>query len=165
MAQIKFDADASQESSGGNYKPVPDGEYVLRIVEAKYKKTSTNKHMISLDLEIDEGPYKGRKVWTNIVFNPKGDPGHGLTVQALKAFGFPHDGQFTIDTDDWNTDRTCRAKLETESYFSEKHQKDMDKNVIPTGGFITDGEKPAPRPKGAQRAAAPAEGEVEEVPF
>jgi hypothetical protein len=164
MTQFNFDADASQESSGGDYTPVPDGEYVLRIVKTEYSKTSTKKHMLRLELEIDEGPYKGRKVWTNIVFNPKGDPGHGLTVQALKAFGFEHDGEFNIDTDDWNTDRTCKARLVTEDYFSEKHQEDRKKNVIPTAGFITDGDKPAPKARAAAPARAAASA-ADEVPF
>lgn len=167
MGKFNFDADASQESSGGNYAAVPAGEYLLRIVTSEYTKTKTRKHMIKLELEIDEGPYKGRKVWTNIVFNPKGDGGHGLTVQALKAFGFEFDGQFEVDTDDWNTDRTCRARLEVEDYFSEKHQKDMDRNVIPTAGFITDStEKPrAAAPRKPAPARTPAPAETEDVPF
>lgn len=168
MESFDFDADATQEA--GNYQPAPDGEYVLQVKEVEYQKTSTKKHMLKLVLEIAEGPYTGRKVWTNVVFNPKGQDGHGLTVQALKAFGFEHDGQMSIVPSEWQ-DRTCRAKLETDSY-----DKVLDggatvkrfKNIIPTAGFVTDSDAPkkpaAPRKASPQRETVPAAAD-DDVPF
>lgn len=161
MAQFKFEADATEES--GNFQPVPEGEYVLGIKKAEYEKTSTKKHMLKLELEIEEGPYTGRKVWTNIVFNPKGQPGHGLTVQALKAFGFEYDGTLNIDTDEW-VSRTCRARLVKESYekvLEDGRKETRWKNAIPTAGYVTD--KAAPAPK--KPAPANNVDDVEEVPF
>lgn len=164
MAKFKFGADGSAEA--GNYQPVPDGEYVLGVTEVELVETSTNKPMLKLELAVDEGPYIGRKVWTNIVFNAKGEAGHGLTVQALKAFGFEFDGDLEIDTDEWKG-RTCRARLETDSY--EKDGKTKYKNVIPTAGYITEDaaaktpSKPAPS-KPAAPAAKPA-AKAGAVPF
>lgn len=154
MAKFNFTADATEEA--GQYTPVPEGEYVLSIVKVEHAFTSNKKHMLKLELQVDEGPFIGRKVWTNIVFNPKGEPGHGLTVQALKAFGFEYDGTFEIDTDDWTKSRTCRAKLVIEEYDVEKDGVTVTrrKNAIPTAGYIT--EKTDAPAKPAQRAPAPA---------
>lgn len=170
MAKFKFEADGNE--GAGQFTPVPEGDYVLGVSEVELKKTSTGKPMLKLTLTIDEGPFIGRKVWTNIVFNPKGEAGHGLTVQALKAFGFEYDGSLEIDTDDWKN-RTCRARLEIESY-EDKEGRDKKKNVIPTAGFITDDEPskhqgsqaktPAPS-QAAQKVFAKKPVDVEEVPF
>lgn len=139
MAKFSFSADATEQA--GNYQPLPDDEYVLKCDECEHVMTSTKKHMLKLTLLVDEGPFIGRKVWTNIVFNPKGENGHGLTVQALKAFGFEYDGDMEIDPDEW-VGKTCRAKLVKESYVKKLEdgtEQTRWKNVIPTAGFITDG--------------------------
>lgn len=153
MAKFKYSADGSAEA--GNYQPVPDGEYVLGVSKVELVETSTGKPMLKLELAIDEGPYIGRKVWTNIVFNAKGEAGHGLTVQALKAFGFEADGDLEIDTDDWKG-RTCRAHLETDDY--EKDGKTKYKNIIPTAGYITEEteSKPAAKTPAKPAPAKPA---------
>ena len=164
MAKFKFTADGSEGAN--NFDPVPDNAYVLGVTTCELKRTSTSKNMLELELAIDEGPYIGRKVWTNIVFNPKGAAGHGLTVQALKAFGFDADGSLDIDTDEW-IGRTCRANLTKESYVSTKDGKTKWKNVIPTAGYITEelAAKPAPTRTTPKPAPKKVEADIEEVPF
>lgn len=156
MEEFDFNADANAEA--GDYSPCPDGVYVLRVEKAKGETTSTRKPMIKLVLVVDEGPYMGRKVWTNVVFNPKGENGHGLTVQALHAFGFEYDGDMKIVVKDWEG-RTCRAKLASEQYKKElKSGQVVDrwKNVIPTAGFITPESEARAAEAAAPAAAAPA---------
>jgi hypothetical protein len=171
MARINMTANAAEES--GSYEPVPEGEYVLTVLKVTDKETSTGRDMVNLELAIDEGPYRGRKVWTNITFIPAGEAGHGLMVQALKAFGLPHDGTLDFDTSEFEG-RTCRAKLVVEGYTDQKTGKEKKKNAIPTAGFITEKTAaPAPAPAsnaGSKAAAAGLKGTTtikrkEEVPF
>jgi hypothetical protein len=173
MARINLTANAAEES--GSYEPVPEGEYVLTVLKVTDKVTSTGRDMVNLEMAIDEGPYRGRKVWSNVTFIPAGEAGHGLMVQALKAFGLPFDGELDFDTSDFEG-RTCRAKLVIEPYTDTKTGKQKMKNAIPTAGFITD-KSDAPAPKSAaaahpatRAAAAGLTGKTtvkpkEEVPF
>ena len=152
MAKFKFKANGSAEA--GNFEPVPDGEYILGVHKVELVETKSGKPMLKLELLIDEGPYMGRKVWTNIVFNPEGEAGHGLTVQALKAFGFEYDGDLEIDTEDW-LHRTAYAKLTSEPY-EDKNGVQRMKNVIPTAGFITSSEPSSHEGSSAKSAEQPA---------
>jgi hypothetical protein len=169
MSRINLTANAAEES--GSYEPVPEGEYVLTVIKVTDKTTSTGRDMVNLELAVDEGPYRDRKVWTNVTFIPAGEPGHGLMVQALKAFGLPFDGELDFDTSEFEG-RTCRAKLVIEPY-TDKEGKTKKKNAIPTAGFITD-KTETPAPAAAQpasrAAAAGLKGKTtvkpkEEVPF
>jgi len=64
MAQLNFDARNVEPLP--NFDPIPAGQYVAMIV-ASEEKTSQNSHrFVTLEFEILEGPYKGRKLWVNL---------------------------------------------------------------------------------------------------
>ena len=164
-------ADKGEES--GNYTPFPPDRYLLRVLEEKSGMTKES-HRVKTDLtlEVDEGPYKGRKMWTTWTAIPAGEPGHGLTVQALHAFGLEYDGDLDFDTADF-VDRVCEASVEIQAYTDNKGNP-RKKNAIPAGGYITESSKEsatAAPPKAAApppaKAAAtrPEEEDLESCPF
>lgn len=134
MARVQMSANAAEEA--GSYEPIPDGEYILSVAKVEDKTSKSGRPQAILEMVVDEGPYIGRKLWYQLTFIPKGEPGHGFTVQALHAFGFEHDGNLDFDTADF-VNRTCRAKVTSEPYV-DKNGKNKKKNVIATAGFITD---------------------------
>jgi hypothetical protein len=63
-----FDADAV-EPVERNYDPIPAGKY-LAIIRDSQEKTSKQQHAyLSLEFEVLEGQYRGRKVWANLNLN------------------------------------------------------------------------------------------------
>lgn len=55
-------------SAGNEYKPIPAGEYPVRITAAEDAVSKTSgSDMIKLELLILDGEFKGRKLWQYIV--------------------------------------------------------------------------------------------------
>lgn len=52
-------------------KAVPEGTYTLVVNSATQKKSQEGKPMISFEFEIDEGPYKGSKLYENCSLQPQ----------------------------------------------------------------------------------------------
>lgn len=65
MAQLPFDATAVDPSP--SFTPVPAGIYLAHVTDSDVKQTKNGLgHYAALTLEILEGEFKGRKVFTNI---------------------------------------------------------------------------------------------------
>jgi len=65
MAQL-HNFNAHEVAPLPNFDPIPAGQYVAMIV-ASEEKTSQNGHrFVTLEFEILEGQYKGRKLWVNL---------------------------------------------------------------------------------------------------
>lgn len=59
--------DASQVGDMQNFDNIPEGDYVALLVKSEEKDTKdgTSKYL-SFEFEIVDGPYKSRKLWTNL---------------------------------------------------------------------------------------------------
>lgn len=64
MAQLSFDATtvAPQQS----FDPIPAGVYIAHIIDSDVIATQSGGQMLKLTHEVLDGPYKGRRVWSNI---------------------------------------------------------------------------------------------------
>lgn len=73
MAQLGQNFNSSQhDDMSDTPEPVPAGDYLMKIVKSEIKETKakTGKY-ISFEIDIIQGEYKGRKVWTNLnIINP-----------------------------------------------------------------------------------------------
>lgn len=69
---IKIDWNSVEDAEAQEFSPIPEGEYVVTIESVTEKETKKGDDMWSLKLNIEEGDFKGRKVFTNLVFNEKG---------------------------------------------------------------------------------------------
>lgn len=54
------------------FELVPEGKYVVSIESVEVKETANKDEMWKLKLNIEEGDYKGQKLFTNLVFNEGG---------------------------------------------------------------------------------------------
>jgi hypothetical protein len=71
-----------QEDVG--FDVLPKAVYPFVVENAEYKiSQSGGNPMISLTLEIEEGSYKGRKLFTHVVFSPKAMPMAKRTIARL----------------------------------------------------------------------------------
>jgi len=80
MAQL-HNFNAHEVAPLPNFDPIPAGQYAAMIV-ASEEKTSQNGHrFVTLEFEILEGTYKGRKLWVNLnLYHPNPE-----TVKFVRA--------------------------------------------------------------------------------
>lgn len=58
------------EPGGNNFEPMPKGWYQAMITESEEKDTRAGDGTyLSLTFEVDQEPFKGRKVWANLNLN------------------------------------------------------------------------------------------------
>lgn len=91
--QINFKEllDNAEEVTGGNFDPLPVGEYIASVDDAEWGRTGTDKDKLVLTFTITEGPHKGRKVWSDQVVSPESPKALGFFFRALDALGAPRD--------------------------------------------------------------------------
>jgi len=58
--------DMTDERGGGDFSPLPNGDYLVQVIEAEMKDTSTGGEMLRLTLEVLDGPRPGARVWENL---------------------------------------------------------------------------------------------------
>ena len=68
----------------GEYAPIPDARYELKVSETKIKTASTGKVMVATTFDIISGKFSGRKIWNNFVMT---DASAGFLVSFLSACG------------------------------------------------------------------------------
>lgn len=60
--------DASQVNPNPGFDPIPAGKYVAIIVASEFKPTKNGAgEYLQFEIDILEGPHKGRKVWDRLV--------------------------------------------------------------------------------------------------
>lgn len=146
--RVQLSADASQEAKG--FEPLPEGYYFVTVKKVTDGTAKSGRPMALLELEVNDGPWKNRKLWHNVTFIAKGEKGHGFTVQVLKAFGLQFDGDLDFDTQDFRG-QTAQAHVGVEEWTAEG--KTGKRNVIVD--FVT----------GQPVVTATKAKETEEAPF
>jgi hypothetical protein len=68
-------------------KPIPEGEYDVRIRDANTKTASTGSEMIVVSVVIESGPHAGRVIITNFVFAVANPTAMKMLLRRLTAFG------------------------------------------------------------------------------
>jgi len=81
MAHLNgFDAHEVEPNVG--FDPIPAGKYLAIIANSEMKPTKAGTgEYLELELEVIEGPYKGRKLWDRLTLKHPND----LTVQIAKG--------------------------------------------------------------------------------
>ena len=97
----------------GMFELLPENDYAVEIARARatdnngeLQVTKNGDPMVSVMLEVIEGEYKGRTVWTNIIIFNISDPndppkGAGIAKHFLHVIGEPYEGDFVWDSDNW----------------------------------------------------------------
>lgn len=66
---------------------IPPDTYVTKVEKAESGMSKSNNPKIELTLVVDEGKYKGRKVWGRINFATDKPASMAITVEQLAQFG------------------------------------------------------------------------------
>lgn len=93
---------------------VPDGQYALAVSSVTQKKSeSSGQPYLSWEFKVDEGKYKGRKVWDNTSLQPQA---LWKLRSLLECMGMDiEDGEFELDLSDFEGN-TIGAEIANEKY-------------------------------------------------
>lgn len=80
---MKIEADFSQISS--SFEPVPDDSYRAQIVEIT-ENEKNNKPQVVFELEITEGPHKGRKLFDFLILQQNDGKPNKVSLGRVKAY-------------------------------------------------------------------------------
>jgi len=159
MAKFGFDvteiAPDTGAGGGGNYDPIPEGEYTLRALEAEEKTTAKGDgEYIKVKFEVVKGEHEGRLLWQNfntVNPNPKAQQiGRGQLKAWATACGKP-------DADD--TDKLLERAFKASVVIEKGTNGYADSNKIKAFLFDAAEDKPKPAAKAAAaKPAAPAAG-------
>ena len=158
MAKFGFDvSDVTPDTgaTGGSYDPIPEGEYILKAVDAEEKATSKGDgSYIKVKFEVVKGEFATRLLWQNFNVNNPSDKAQRIGRQQMVAWAAAC-GKPDADDTDKLLEKPFRAAVSIEKGTGGY----SDSNKIKA--FLFDQEaaapaKAAPKPAASKPAAAPA---------
>lgn len=149
-------------NSGGSVTILPDDDYELEYIETDYVAGGTGKGKnFTGKIQVVSGEHKG--VWFfGGINNVEHESAQAQTIAQgeLKALCLATGVDYSKIEDTKEVEyRPFWASVRTESYFSKKHNKDMQKNVVAKylyEGMPDDAPAPSSPPASKSAATAPA---------
>lgn len=153
MAKFGFDtSDVTPDTgtAGGSYDPIPEGEYILKAVDAEEKTTSAGTgSYIKAKFEVVKGEHAGRLLWQNFNINNPSEKAQRIGRQQLVAWATAC-GKPDADDTDKLLDKPFSAAVSIEKGTGGY----SDSNRIKA--FMFDRETPAAKPAARAPASSPA---------
>lgn len=139
MAKFGFNVEEVNVDAPVDYDPVPDGEYILKALDAEEKDTSAGTgSYIKVKFEIAKGEYAGRWIWQNFNINNPSEKAQRIGRQQLVAWATAC-GKPDADDTDKLLDKMFKAAVGIEA------GKDGYKDRNRIKAFLFDTEAPAPK--------------------
>lgn len=129
--RIERNYDDHEENEGGGLI-LPAGKYMFEISETKDKMSSNNDEMVNVTFSCIEENYYGSLVWDNILFPRPGSKAEkiiGRTKRFLHCLGEPYQGDFLINTDNWQR-KTIEIQVSVGEYEDSNGNKKPKNNVV-----------------------------------
>lgn len=102
--------------SGGFRRPLPDGEYVLRIVDTLEGTSKNGNPQITVHFKVDAGDWKEKWLkFHRVTFFGADNPGAGMAIHFLKCIGEPWKDNFVVDHKRWRG-KKIKAQVTSEEY-------------------------------------------------
>ena len=79
--------DEASKGGGGNYDPLPIGDYSVVIDEATHTNTQSGKLMFKTKMKVEGGPHNGRFVWNQFVVSPESPNALSIFFSQMRALG------------------------------------------------------------------------------
>lgn len=87
MAKFGFNVNEVEVSAPVDYDPIPEGEYILKALDAEEKPTSRGDGtLIKAKFEVVKGEYAGRLLWQNFNTNNPSEKAQNIGRQQLVAW-------------------------------------------------------------------------------
>lgn len=108
-------------SADVDYKPIPEGDYSLRISGAEMKATRSGGSMLTLSIEVLGPSYAGRKFFQNFNIRCASAQAESIGIQQLKMLWQASGGDGTPTDTDQFIGRTFRAKVGIEESKDDRY--------------------------------------------
>ncbi|MGH0588878.1 DUF669 domain-containing protein [Bacillus mycoides] len=72
--------EVEENGGGGDFEPLPDGQYEVEVEKLELKESSKGDPMLSIWFKIVEGDYEGQRLFYNKVMQPQNDKAFGIQV-------------------------------------------------------------------------------------
>lgn len=150
MAKFGFDVSEVEADAPASYDPIPEGEYVLKALDAEEKTTAKGDgSYIKVKFEVVNGEHAGRLIWQNFNVNNPSEKAQRIGRQQIVAWatacGKP-------DAND--TDKLLESKFKAAVSIEKGTGGYSDSNRIKA--FLFDTAKPATSAKPPASKPAPA---------
>jgi hypothetical protein len=146
-----LNVDFSTVEDTQDYTPIPKGEYLCRISKVEEALTGAGDPMWKLHLIVDEGDYKGRYVFDNLVFSEKALK---RAKFILRCLGVDVSGHVAL-TPEMIIGKQVNVRVEVKEYV-DGEGREKEGNNVPFAGY----EKPE-----TDDATEPTSGGRENLPF
>lgn len=115
MAPFNYDDNGIEKRPA--YVPMPEGDYVVKVLKAEPGVTKNGDDKVTVAYEVMEGQFKGRLIKNHTVtfFKDRKKKGAGMALDVLKALGEPWEGAFTVNERNW-VDRYVLAHIIQEAF-------------------------------------------------
>ncbi len=92
MSSLNWGDLVKDAGDGGNtFEPLPDGDYELKVIEAKATVSQSGKTMFKITTEVQVGAHAKRRVWDNLVVSPENSNALAIFFGKMAALGLPKD--------------------------------------------------------------------------
>ena len=122
--------DFSNVDDAQDYSPLPAGRYLVTLTEVEEAKTKYGDEMWKLRFVVDEGQYKGRYIFDNLVFS---DAALKRVKLICSRLGLDVSGELDL-TPGLITGRRCYVSVEIEEY-TDQDGDSRSRNVVPFAGY------------------------------
>lgn len=114
MAKFGFNVSEVDPDAPAEYDPLPEGEYILKAVDAEEKDTARGDGTyIKVKFEVAAGEYAGRLLWQNFNINNPSEKAQKIGRQQLVAWAAAC-GKPDADDTDKLLDKKFRADVSIE---------------------------------------------------
>jgi hypothetical protein len=150
---------AGESGGGGNYEPLPDGEYELKVIEASHTTTQSGKPMFKVTAEVQTGAHAKRRVWDNLVVTQGNDTALAIFFDKMRAIGLPREyftqGPSNDQIVQAMVGRPFRGQLATSEYNGKFRNEIKRYSPLPQAASGAPTSIPAAAPAPAMAAPAP----------
>ncbi|QGF20314.1 hypothetical protein SEA_SIXAMA_164 [Gordonia phage Sixama] len=143
-------AELAEEAGDTGFTAIPQGDYEMKVIQSEAKQTGNQKTMFKLTCEIQSGPYKSRRVWTNLVVSPENPVALNIFFRQMAALGIDK-SYFATNPSDSNVAEALKDKLFRGQVDIKKYQGE-DRNEIKSFSryTATEASSAAPAPTAVQ---------------
>ena len=113
------------------YEPLPFGWYRVRVEKCTEKKTKAGDPMYSIEYEVVDGKYTGRKLFDNVVFNTAA---FSRAKLICKRLGLTVNGLVDVEPTDFLGKEVMVKTDAIDEYLTGKGEK-RTRNIIPFAGY------------------------------
>lgn len=77
---LEADVKEVEENGGGNFEPIPDGQYEVEVEVMELTTSKAGDPMLKIWFKVLEGEHEGQRIFYNKVMQPQNDRAFGLQV-------------------------------------------------------------------------------------